>query len=57
MRSPPEMHGIWSPLLPTGEVIQHPFKDFGYQIYFQDPQSTVDIHAQVCSALISPVNL
>jgi hypothetical protein len=51
------MHGIWSPLLPTGEVIQHPFKDFGYQIYFQDPQSTVDIHAQVCSALISPVNL
>ena len=34
--------------LPTGEVIERPFKDFGYQIYFQDPQSTVEIQENVC---------
>jgi len=40
--------------LPTGEVIERPFKDFGYQLYFQDPQSTVDIQANVCWLSISP---
>ena len=40
--------------LPTGEVIQRPFKDFGYQLYFGDPQSTIDIQADVRSLSISP---
>ena len=34
--------------LPTGEVIKRPFKDFGYQLYFEDPQSMVDIQENVC---------
>ena len=43
--------------LPTGEVIEHPFKNFGYQLYFQNPQSTMDIQANVCSSSISPLHV
>jgi len=67
MLSPPPPEGDDSPRdarhlvvlpalpLPTGEVIERPFKDFGYQIYFEDPQSTIDIEANVRLSSISPV--
>ena len=45
------LHLVLTPevALPTGEVIKRPFKDFGYQLYFGDPQSTIDIQENVCS--------
>ena len=43
--------------LPTGEVIEHPFKNFGYQLYFQNPQSTIDIQANVCASSISRLHV
>jgi hypothetical protein len=42
--------------LPTGEVIQRPFKHFGYQLHIQDPQSTIEIHANVCPPAFESAN-